>query len=165
MSQCNISRYRLHITTFFWWRERRLLLFSFREIKIPAIYGKPNQFAMKMFPAENPCLGLRLMALLIMCCTILVHISALDKTPEGLRRGEVGSSNRVSADGPEAAGKQLHRERRAVKNNATSSLAEVEKRLKAMEERYAFEVPYSIPNFEIILKKLFELVSFHLRII
>lgn len=102
---------------------------------------------MKMSPAENPRDGLRLMAVLVMCCTILVHISALDKTPEGLRRGEVGSSNRVSADGPEAAGKQLHRERRAVKNNANPSLAEVEKRLKAMEERYAFEGRRSLYQF------------------
>ena len=118
-------------------------MFSSRKIKIPAIHGKSNQFAMKMSPAENPRAGLCLMAVLVMCCTIVVHISALDETPEGLRRVEVGSFNRVSADGPEAAGKQMHRERRAVKNNANLSLAEVEKRLKAMEERYAFEVPTS----------------------
>ena len=116
-------------------------MFSSREIKTPAIHGKSNQFAMKMSPAENPRVSLRFMAVLVMCCTILVHISALDETPGGLRRGEVGSFNRVSADGPEAAGKQMHRERRTVKNNANPSLAEVEKRLKAMEERYAFEVP------------------------
>jgi len=120
---------------------KKAVIFSSREIKIPAIHGKSNQFAMKLSPAENPRVSLRLMAVLVMCCTILVHISALDETPEGLRRGELESSDRLSADGPEFAGKQLHRERRAVKNNANPSLAEVEKRLKAMEERYAFEVP------------------------
>ena len=102
---------------------------------------------MKMSPAENPRDGLRLMAVLVMCCTILVHISALDENPEGLRRGEVASFNRVSADGPEATGKQMHRERRAVKNNGNPSLAEVEKRLKAMEERYAFEGRRSLYQF------------------
>ena len=91
--------------------------------------------------------GLRLEAVLVMCCSILVHISALDETPEGLRGGELESSNRLSADGPEFAGKQLHRERRAVKNNANPSLAEVEKRLKAMEERYAFEGRRSLYQF------------------
>ena len=55
----------------------------------------------------------------------------MDETPEGFRRGEVQNSERVSADGAEAARKEslLHRERRAVTN-----IAELEKRLQAMEE-------------------------------
>ena len=89
---------------------------------------------MKSPSAVTPRGGVRFVAVLLMCCAILVHIYAMDETPEGLRRGEVQNSKRVSADGAEAAGKEslLHRERRAVKNTA-----ELEKRLQAMEERYA----------------------------
>ena len=89
---------------------------------------------MKFPPAVNPRGGVRVVALLLMCCAVLAHISAMDEIPKGLRRGEEQNSHRVSADSAEAAGKQslLHRERRAVKNNAA-----VEKRLQAMEDRYA----------------------------
>ena len=82
--------------------------------------------------------GLRLVAVLVMCCSILVHISALDENMEGQRRGEDQNTNRVSADGAETGEKQslLHRERRAVKKNATPSLPDIEKRLKAVEDRY-----------------------------
>ena len=82
--------------------------------------------------------GLRLVAVLVMCCSILVHISALDENMEGQCRGEDQNTNRVSADGAETGEKQslLHRERRAVKKNATPSLPDIEKRLKAVEDRY-----------------------------
>ena len=85
---------------------------------------------MKSSPAVTSRSGVRFVAVLLMCCATLVHISAMDETPEGLRRGEDQNSKRVV----EAAGKDslLHRERRAVKN-----IAELEKRLQAMEERYA----------------------------
>ena len=96
---------------------------------------------MKSPPALSPRGGVRFVAVLLMCCATLVHISARDETPKGLRRGEVQNSERVSADGAEAAEKEslLHRERRAVKN-----IAELEKRLQAMEERYALSWFYSL---------------------
>ena len=101
---------------------------------------------MKSPLAVPPRGGVRFVAVLLMCCAILVHISAMDETPEGLRRGEVQNSDRASSDGNEAAGKQslLHRERRAVKNNATPSLEEFGKRLQAMEERYALSWFHSL---------------------
>ena len=94
------------------------------------MYGKP----MKSSQAVTPRGGVRFVAVLLMCCAALVHVSAMDETPEGLRRGEVLNSERVSANGAKAAAEEslLHRERRAVKN-----IAELEKRLQAMEERYA----------------------------
>ena len=78
------------------------------------------------------------MVVLVMCCTILVHISAMDKNMEGQRRAEDENTNRVSADGAETGEKQslLHRERRSVKNNATLSLSDFEKRLQEVEKRY-----------------------------
>ena len=89
---------------------------------------------MKSSPAVTPRNGVRFVAVLLMCCANLAYISAMDETPEGLRRGEVQNSERVSTDGAEATGKEslLHRERRAVKN-----IAELENRLQAMEGRYA----------------------------
>ena len=81
--------------------------------------------------------GLRLVAVLVMCCTILVHISAMDANMEGQRRREDQKANRVSADDAETGEKQalLNRERRGVKKNATPNMLDFEKRLKAMEER------------------------------
>ena len=85
----------------------------------------------------TPCGGLRLVAVLVMCCSILVHISAMDENREGRRRGEDQNINRVSDDGAETGEKQslLNRERRAVKKNANPNMPDIEKRLKAMEER------------------------------
>lgn len=114
------------------------------------MYGKPIHSAMKLSPAITFRLGVRFVAVFIMmCCTTLVHISALDETLQEHRRGEAQNSNRVSADGAEFAEKQsvLHRERRAVKNNATRNTQDIEKRLKAMEERYASSL---IPSFLIL---------------
>lgn len=107
------------------------------------MYGKPIQFGTRFAPPVTPRVGLRLAAVLVMCCAILVHISAMDETMEGRHQGENQSPNRVSADGAEATGNQpfLLRERRAVKNNATPSLSDFEKRLQAMEERYNFVSP------------------------
>ena len=50
--------------------------------------------------------GLRLVAVLVMCCTILVHISAMDEAQERQRRGENQNTRRVSADGTETGEKQ-----------------------------------------------------------
>ena len=88
-------------------------------------------------PTATPRGYLRFMAVLVMCCTILAHISAMDEIHEGQRQVEVQSSDRESSDGAETGGKQtlLQRERRSVKNNSTPTLSAVEKRLQAMEER------------------------------
>ena len=98
---------------------------------------------MKSSPAVTPRGGVRFVAVLLICCATLVHISAIDETPEGLRRGEVQNSERVSqrGDGAEADGKKslMHREERAVKN-----IAELEKRLQGMEERYALSWFHSL---------------------
>jgi len=61
----------------------------------------------------------------------------MDKNMEGQRRGEDQNANRMSADGAKTGEKQslLHRVRRPVKKNATPSLPDIEKRLKAVEER------------------------------
>ena len=96
---------------------------------------------MKSSTAVTPRDGVRFVAVLLMCCATLVPITAKDETLEGLRRGEVQNSERVSADRADATGKEtlLHREPRAVKN-----IAELEKRLQAMEERYALSWFHSL---------------------
>ena len=86
---------------------------------------------MKFFSVIKPFgISLRfLQAVLVMCCAILVHISATE---------EDQNFNGVSADGTETGElKQsfLHRERRAAKNNATPEQQDFEKRLKAVEQR------------------------------
>jgi len=63
----------------------------------------------------------------------------MDEAQERQRRGEDQNANRVFADGAETGEKQslLHRVRRAVKKNATPNMPDIEKRLKAMEQRFA----------------------------
>ena len=72
------------------------------------------------------------MIVLMMCCAILAHISAMDETLEGQRRVEADSA----AETGELKQSLLYRGRRAVRKNSTPNLTEVEKRLKSMEERY-----------------------------
>ena len=79
------------------------------------------------------------MAVLVMCCAIVAHINAMDESLEAKRPTEDQKFDRVFSDGATKTVEkqfQLHRGRRAVKNNATPNLPDVEKRLKAMEERY-----------------------------
>ena len=94
--------------------------------------------------------GLRLVAVLVMCCVILVHISAMDENMHGVRRGEDQNTNRVSADCAVTGEKQslLHRERRSVNNNATPSLSDIEQRLEEVEERYAMLDQTAVFQFE-----------------
>ena len=110
------------------------------KFKVYPMYGKSIRSAMKLSSLViTPRGGLRLVAVLALCCSILVHISAMDENMEGRRRGEDQNINRMSADGGETGEKQslLNRERRAVKKNATPSpLPDFEKRLKAVEERF-----------------------------
>ncbi|XP_029202488.2 macrophage scavenger receptor types I and II-like [Acropora millepora] len=79
---------------------------------------------MKYSQVTIPCSeSLRFFALLIMCCTILVHISAtesLKNDDEHETRGELP---------------RLIRERRAVKENGTTNQQDIEKRLKILENR------------------------------
>ena len=99
--------------------------------------GKPIWSAMKLSPVITPRGGLRFAALLLMCCAILAHISAMPETPDGQRREDQGF-HRVFADGAETGElKQslLYRERRASKTNPTPRPQNFEKRLKAVEER------------------------------
>jgi len=93
---------------------------------------------------RTPRGGLRLVAVLVMCCFILVHSFAMDENVEGQRRGEDQNTNRMSADGAETGEKQslIHRVRRAVKKNATPNMSNIEKRLKTMEERFAMRLQF-----------------------
>lgn len=96
---------------------------------------KPTQSKMILSPRET----FRFVAVLMICSIILVPISATDDTLEGLRRREDDqNSHLLSANGAEAAGKPslLYREPRAVKNNASPNLSDIEKRLQAMEGKY-----------------------------
>ena len=92
---------------------------------------------MKLSPVATPHSGLRFVAVSVMFCAILVHIFAMDDSLTGGPQGGDQNYNRVSDDGAETGEKQslLYRERRTVKKNATPSLTDFEKRLKAMEER------------------------------
>ena len=112
------------------------------------MYEKSIRSAMKLSPSVTPRGGLRFMAVLVMCCAILAHISAMDESLEAQRREEYQKSNRVSSDGAETVVKQslLHRGRRAVKKNATPNLPNIEKRLKAVEDRY--RMPFYRSEFQ-----------------
>ena len=88
---------------------------------------------MKFSPAiSTPRTGLHFLAVsLILCGVAWVHISAMDESLLGQHQ-EVDSSS--SARESDVKHSVLHRERRAVKNNATHK-QDFEKRLKVMEER------------------------------
>ena len=99
---------------------------------------------MKLSPVITPRGGLRFVAVLVMCCAILAHISATDETQVGQLRGDEQNFNGASADSAET-GKLKQRERRRSTNNATLNLPDIEKRLKAiMEDRCAFLVRQSL---------------------
>ena len=89
---------------------------------------------MKFSPAIStpPRTGLHFLAVLLMLCGVAwVHISAMDDSLIGQHQDvDSGSSPRESDDKHSV----LHRERRAVKKNATPK-QDFDKRLKIMEER------------------------------
>lgn len=101
------------------------------------MYRKPIQPSMKLSPDVAPRVGMRIMAVLVICSTFLVFISAINAPVEGQRREEEQNSDRVLIDGAEGVEKQtlLHRERRAVDNNSGPNMTDIEKRLKAIEEK------------------------------
>ena len=75
--------------------------------------------------------SLRFFALLIMCCTILVHISATESLKNDDAHETRGELSR------------LIRERRAVKENGTKNQQDIEKRLKILEHRYVQPMQFS----------------------
>ena len=88
---------------------------------------------MKFSPAiSTPRTGLHFLAVsLILCGVAWVHISAMDDSLIGQHQKVDSSSSPRESDDKHSA---LHRERRAVKKNATPK-HDFEKRLKVMEER------------------------------
>ena len=101
---------------------------------------------MKLSAVITPRGGLRFVAVLVMCCAILAHISGTDDALDGQFSGGEQNFSGVSADGAETGKlKQslIQRERRSA-NNATPTLSVIEKRLEAMEDRCEFLVPLSI---------------------
>ena len=72
--------------------------------------------------------SVRFFALLIMCCIILVHISATESLKNDdahETRGELPSLNRA---------------RRAIKKNGKTNLQDIEKRLQIIEQRYVLPI-------------------------
>ena len=53
---------------------------------------------MKLSAVITPRGGLRFVAVLVMCCAILAHISAIDETQVEQRRGDEKNVNKVPAD-------------------------------------------------------------------
>ena len=68
--------------------------------------------------------SLRFFALLVMCCTILAHISAT----ESLRNDD---AHETRQEFPTSI-----LQRRAIKENGTTNPQDIEKRLKIIEQRY-----------------------------
>ena len=100
---------------------------------------------MKLSAVITPRGGQRFVAVLVVCCAILAHISAMEDALDGQRSEGEQNFNAVSANGDETDKlKQflMQRERRSS-NNATPTLSVIEKRLEAMEDRCAFLVSQS----------------------
>ena len=72
--------------------------------------------------------SLRFFALLIVCCTILVHISATERL-----KNEDAQETRQELP-------RMNRERRAIKKNGATKLQEIEKRLQIIEQRYVLAI-------------------------
>ena len=88
---------------------------------------------MKFSPAiSTPRTGLHFFAVsLILCGVAWVHITAMDESSIGQHQEVDSSSSPRESDDEHSV---QHRERRAVKKNATPK-QDFEKRLKVMEER------------------------------
>ena len=99
---------------------------------------------MKLSAVITPLGGLRFVAVLVMCCAILAHISATEDALDGQRSEGEQNFNGVSADGAETLKQFLMQRERRSANNATPILSVIEKRLEAMEDRCAFLVSQSI---------------------
>ena len=92
-------------------------------------YKDHSKSAMKYSQVTIPCSeSLRFFALLIMCCTILVHISAT----ESLKNDD---THETRGELP-----RLNREPRAIKKNGTTNLQDIEKRIQIIEQRYVLPI-------------------------
>ncbi|XP_068731373.1 short-chain collagen C4-like [Montipora capricornis] len=81
---------------------------------------------MKYPRVKTPCGGLRFLVVLMICFTILVHISAMDdQRPKNHDVHETGQKTES----------MLFRERRRIKKNTTQNPQDIEKRVKILEER------------------------------
>ena len=94
--------------------------------------------AMKASPTVITRYSLRLVALFVMCCAILVHLSATNEIrSEQSQREQI--VDRVFDDSSKIGDGEkrtlLHRQRKSAKNNVMVSLSEVQKRLRAIEEK------------------------------
>ena len=94
--------------------------------------------AMKASPTVITRYSLRLVALFVLCCAILVHLSATNEIrSEQSQREQI--VDRVFDDSSKIGDGEkrtlLHRQRKSAKNNVMVSLSEVQKRLRAIEER------------------------------
>lgn len=93
---------------------------------------------MKASPTVITRYSLRLVALFVMSCAILVHLSATNEIrSEQIQREQI--VDRVFDDGAKIRDGEkrtlLHRQRKSAKNSVMASLSEVQKRLRAIEER------------------------------
>ena len=97
-----------------------------------------NPVAMKASPTITTRYSSRLVALFVMCCPILVHLSATNEA-QSVQSEREQIVDRVFDDGAKIGDGEkrtlLHRQRKSAKNNVMVSLSEVQKTLRAIEER------------------------------
>ena len=114
----------------------RLICFCVKFNGLFVVLSHP--VAMKASPTVITRYSLRLVALFVMCCAILVHLSATNEIrSEQSQREQI--VDRVFDDGAKIGDGEkrtlLHRQRKSAKNSMMASLSEVQKRLTAIEER------------------------------
>ena len=114
----------------------RLICFCVKFNGLFVVLSHP--VAMKASPTVITRYSLRLVALSVMCCAILVHLSATNEIrSEQSQREQI--VDRVFDDSSKIGDGEkrtlLHRQRKSAKNNVMVSLSEVRKRLRAIEER------------------------------
>ena len=114
----------------------RLICFCVKFNGLFVVLSHP--VAMKASPTVITRYSLRLVALFVMCCAILGHLSATNEIrSEQSQREQIvdrvfDHSSKIG-DGEKRT--LLHRQRKSAKNNVMVSLSEVQKRLRAIEER------------------------------
>ena len=114
----------------------RLICFCVKFNGLFVVLSHP--VAMKASPTVITRYSLRLVALFVMCCAILGHLSATNEIrSEQSQREQI--VDRVFDDSSKIGDGEkrtlLHRQRKSAKNNVMVSLSEVQKRLRAIEER------------------------------
>ena len=114
----------------------RLICFCVKFNGLFVVLSHP--VAMKASPTVITRYSLRLVALFVMCCAILVHLSATNEIrSEQSQREQI--VDRVFDDSSKIGDGEkrtlLHRQRKSAKNNVMVSLSEVQKRLRAIGER------------------------------